>query len=219
MHCQFIKHCCLCLDTHCFTNFQTTDVPVQQRHRGVCRYVQNCLHATTVCFPGTSFTEQLWVKIKLKGSDSLYAGCIYRSPSGDSQRSIDDLCDLLRTVCASNPSHLLVAGDFNLPHIDWNLHLCRAPDTNPAHQFLSTVQDLFLFQHVTESTRYRDGVSPSLLDLILTNEEGMITSMDFCPRLGKGDHVMIKQTGCLQLSVQAKQPEVEFQQGKFPGAG
>lgn len=185
-----------------FTNFETELMCQSSKGtRGVGIYVQNCLHATTVCFPGTTFTEQLWVKIKLKGSDSLYAGCIYRSPSGDSQRSIEDLCYLLRTVCASNPSHLLVAGDFNLPHIDWNLHLCRAPDSNPAHQFLSTVQDLFLFQHVTEPTRYRDGVSPSLLDLILTNEEGMITSMDFCPGLGKSDHVMIKSKLAVYSSV------------------
>ena len=40
-------------------------------------------------------------------------------------------------------------------------------------------------------------MQPSLLDLILTNEAGMIESLDYCSGLGKSDHVLIKcQLAC-----------------------
>ena len=129
---------------------------------------------------------------------------INRSPSGDPHQSVDDLCQLLRTVCALNPSHLLVVGDFNLPQVDWRHNLCTVPETHFAFHFFSTVQDLFLFQHVTEPTRFRDGVRPSLLDLILTNEEGMMENIDYGPGLGKSDHVLLK----CKLPATVQKPEL-----------
>ena len=58
--------------------------------------------------------------------------------------------------------------------------------------FLETLQDLFLKQHVTEPTRYRYGVVPSLLDLIITNEAGMVESLTYHPALGDSDHCCLK---------------------------
>ena len=46
----------------------------------------------------------------------------------------------------------------------------------------------FLFQHVKQPTRYREGETSNILDLILTNEEGMIDTIDHYPGLGKSDH-------------------------------
>ena len=43
----------------------------------------------------------------------------------------------------------------------------------------------FLYQHVTQPTRYRIGETPNLLDLIITNEEGLISSLEHFPGLGK----------------------------------
>ena len=185
-----------------FSNFDfSQDLIAARGIRGISIYLRDNLHAIKVEFPGTSFCEQLWLNISLKGNDMLYAGCIYRSPSGDSHQSVNDLSHLLQTVSTLNPSHLLIVGDSNLPQIDWINNLCRTPESHYAHKFLSTVQDTFLFQHVTEPTRFREGFSPSLLDLILTNEEGMVTSLDYCPGLGKSDHVLIKcQLACYRLS-------------------
>lgn len=179
-----------------FTNFDFGDQRVVGL-RGVCIYLRDTLKASVVTFPGTSFSEHLWIKLKLEGEDVLYAGCIYRSPSGDQHKSVSDLSHLLEQVCDLNPTHLLIVGDFNLPQIDWSQYLCRVPDSHYAAKFFSIVQDAYLFQHVTEPTRFRDGVQPSLLDLILTNEAGMIESLDYCPGLGKSDHVLIKcQLAC-----------------------
>ena len=174
------------------TNIKFGQGQCGQGIRGVGIYIHEDVSATEVTFPGTQFQEQVWIGIKLQGNDILYAGCIYRSPSSDPHKSINELCELLRTVSSTKPSHLLLVGDFNLPQIDWKLNLCKTPESHYAYHFFSTIQDMFLYQHVTEPTRYREGCKPSLLDLILTNEEGMITSLTYCPGLGKSDHVLLK---------------------------
>ena len=40
--------------------------------------------------------------------------------------------------------------------------------------FLDTIQGCYLHQHVFQPTRYRDGDDPGILDLVLSNEEGMV---------------------------------------------
>ena len=64
-------------------------------------------------------------------------------------------------------------------------------DTNGSVAFCDCVNDLFLHQHVQGHTRYREGQSPSTLDLIFTNNEDIITDVDTCPPLGKSDHVVL----------------------------
>ena len=80
-----------------------------------------------------------------------------------------------------------MSGDFNFKEIDWENEYARG---NHQHisLFTETLQDLFLKQHVTEPTRYTIGEEPSLLDLIITNKEGMIQNLSYHPALGDGDH-------------------------------
>ena len=52
-------------------------------------------------------------------------------------------------------------------------------------------QTLFLYQHVTQHTRIRGSDKPSLLDLILTNEEGMVSDVQYHAPLGASDHCVI----------------------------
>ena len=83
-------------------------------------------------------------------------------------------------------------GDFNLKEINWvNLSTTIVNENHPANKFLETIRDNYLYQHVNKPTRYRDGQVPSLLDLVMTNEEGMIEDMQFLPGLGKSDHCVI----------------------------
>ena len=85
----------------------------------------------------------------------------------------------------SEPSHLLICGDFNMPQIDWVHKYSMTCVSHPSHKFLSIVQECLLFQ-------YREGDSPSVLDLMLTNEEGMITELSYLPGLGKSDHLLLE---------------------------
>ena len=57
---------------------------------------------------------------------------------------------------------------------------------------IDTLQDCYLFQHVTEPTRYRDGERPNLLDLILSTEERMVHNLTYHPPLGETDHLCLK---------------------------
>ena len=54
--------------------------------------------------------------------------------------------------------------------------------------FLNDFQSCFLYQHVRKSSQYRLGETPNLLDLVITNEEGMIPLIEHHPGLGKSDH-------------------------------
>ena len=92
-----------------FTNFDF-ESPTHSSIRGVAIFVSLKLSATAINFDSSDFKDHLWIKIHLKGSDSLLIGCIYRSPSGDIINSTTSICDLLRSI--NGYSHLLICGDF-----------------------------------------------------------------------------------------------------------
>jgi len=58
--------------------------------------------------------------------------------------------------------------------------------------FLDTVDDLFLFQHVCNPTRFRQHVSPSLSDLVFTNEKDMVANLSHLLPLGNSDHICLQ---------------------------
>ena len=58
--------------------------------------------------------------------------------------------------------------------------------------FVETLQDCFLYQHVTEPTRYREGEITNLLDLVLSTDEGMIQNLTDHHPLGESDHMIIR---------------------------
>ena len=111
--------------------------------RGICIYVRSNLLVMQEEFSACSFKEQLWIKLKLANSDVLLIGCIYRSPSGNNLQSLEDLHALLTHVCSSNPSHLLIVGDFNVPDIDWSTKFSAAPANHYSHHLLKTINDCF----------------------------------------------------------------------------
>ena len=60
--------------------------------------------------------------------------------------------------------------------------------------------DAFLIQHIHEPTRLRQGQQPSLVDLLFTNRDDMVTSTELLPGLGKSDHsVIICNLACSPL--------------------
>jgi len=102
------------------------------------------------------------------------------------------LAELLKEVCSTEPTHLLVAGDFNTPHIDWEINFSAARDNHFSQILLQAIADCFLFQHVRQPTRFRHGESPNILDLILSNEEGLVQDLRYLPGLGNSDHVTLR---------------------------
>ena len=154
---------------------------------GVEILVRRDLNPSEVLF-SSSFEEALGIKIGLKNNDELVLGVVYRSPSVDGHKSTEELCALLEMVHRSRPSHLVIVGDFNFKEIDWNLGMSTASDQHYTDKFIQATQNCFLYQHVTAPTHFMPNKMPSLLDLVLTSEEGMILNLSHCPPLGNSHH-------------------------------
>ena len=157
--------------------------------RGCAIYVKDYLAATKVSFE-CNFNDSVWCQIKLKNNDKLVIGCVYRSPNSTMENN-QNLYQLLNIVNNSHFSHLLIAGDFNCKEIDWKQHSTSVNENHVSTQLLECIRDCFLYQHVTEHTRFRAGEVSSLLDLILTNEESMISDLKYMAGLGKSDHLQL----------------------------
>ena len=81
-----------------------------------------------------------------------------------------------------------LCGDFNFPGISWPLHE-GSKDTESL--FLDTVDDSNLIQHVKEFTRKRGTDNPSLLDLVLTDDQQVVSKPLITDPLGKSDHSVV----------------------------
>jgi len=125
-------------------------------------------------------------------NERLLVGLIYRSPSS-SQQNNDMLLSTINRALELDYSNYLFFGDFNYEEIDWNSIESTVGVLHPATKFLNCTQDNYLFQHVSSPTRFREGQTPSCLELVLTNEENMVDtdSLIIDSPLGKGDHAVI----------------------------
>ncbi len=159
--------------------------------RGVAIYVHTSLQASQIddVPPGE---ESLWLEIKLAHTDKLLVGCCYRSP-GSTQANDEDFHRILEAMCARRFSHVLVCGDFNHPEIDWIAHTTPR-DTTRAASFLETIDNTYMYQHIKDFTRSRGTAQRSTLDLVLTNEEQMLTDLCYEAPLGRSDHCVLRFT-------------------------
>ena len=159
--------------------------------RGECIYVRKILKAVPVGeLTNMDYDGSIWLEIRLKNCDKLLLGCIYRSPSSSAENNTN-LCQLINSACNRGSSHLLIVGDFNYSEICWESFTSSGSGNHPSWLLLDCLQNNFLYQLVDFPTRYREGQKPSLLDLIIVNEEGMISDIDSRNPLGKSDHVVI----------------------------
>ncbi len=75
---------------------------------------------------------------------------------------------------------------------------------------------MVLYQHITEYTHYKEGQNPSLLDLILTNEEGMVNDIQYVSPLGKNDHVcLVFNTTIYASTVENIKPRNAYHTGNY----
>ena len=154
--------------------------------RGVSFYISNISTATLIVLCD-EFCESVWVTIPLKGSDKLLIGCIYHSPTQQCGLNNARLCNvLLRASNIKHVSHILIMGDFNLSLVNWSSWTCSNNSENSFdNTFITCLRDSFFHKHVTIPTHSRYSQNSSILDLILTNEEGMISSLSYLSPCGK----------------------------------
>ena len=159
-------------------------------------YSKEALKTTEVDIEIDGIRDHAWIEV-ITDKQPLLIGCVYRSPSFDFDKtrctqSTKSISELILTAFNRN-TNLLIAGDFNYKHIDW-INDCTPPEKDHLAHFIKKLQDCHLYQHVTEPTRYRENEIPSLLDLILSTEEGMVQDLTYLPPLGESDHVCLRFT-------------------------
>ena len=133
----------------------------------MCYIVHNTIEVEQVKLT-LPFKDNLWVEIKLVGTDSLLVGCMYRSPNSLRWKSDP------RKPHGGNP-HLLIMDDFNFPHINWTTWVSPYEEES---QLIEAAQDGFLFQHIKKPTHVWGTDGLTLLDLIFSNEEGMVSHLE-----------------------------------------
>ena len=126
--------------------------------------------------------------------ETVLCGCMYSSPSGDAEKngclkSTQAISNLIFEAYQRNPN-FLIAGDFNYKEIDW-LNENSPPSQQHLQDFIENLQNCFLYQHVTEPTRYRANETPDVLDLILSSKECMVQDLAYNPPLGEIDHLCL----------------------------
>ena len=201
-------------ETHCNFKFTENNLGASGK-RGVAIYVKDDIKSDEVTIK-KEYGDQMWIRIKLKGKDSLLIGCLYRSPTNDLARlneTTEEICKIIEEATSQNSTHLLICGDFNYPNIDWENDY--VDEASPIRRFIDTIQSTHLHQHVSQPTRYRHDQEPSLLDLILTNEEGMLQNLSHNPGLGESDHECLNFDLCCYKVVQEKSTLPNFHKGNY----
>jgi hypothetical protein len=127
---------------------------------------------------------------------------VYRPPSGALLQDDVILFHKLSELSAT-AGNLFIAGDFNLPTIDWSstdyLNIRNYADNSAAYHFVETLVNSGLCQIVTKPTRFRQNQNPSPLDLIMVNDPALVSQVDYLSSIGKSDHRTLLST--IQLLV------------------
>jgi len=76
--------------------------------------------------------------------------------------------------------------------------------------FTECLRDNFFYQHIDEPTRWRGTDTPHVLDLIITNEEDMVTNLVYESPLGKSDHCVIKFNFNCYAEIKERTKEVMY---------
>ena len=116
--------------------------------RGVAIYINEKWKASTDDSLMAEEPESVWCKIRLRGSDNLLVGNVYRSPNSTSENN-SKLNELLLKAVNTNNTHVLITGDFNFKDINWNMKQCDINDETQS-AFIETINDCYLYQHVKE---------------------------------------------------------------------
>ena len=94
----------------------------------------------------------------------------------------------LITSAFQHNKNVVIAGDFNYENIEWENQFATNGHRHLI-DFIDTLQECFLLQHVTEPTIHR---ANEALNLLLSSEEGMVKDLFYHPPLGQSDHICLK---------------------------
>ena len=126
----------------------------------------------------TNFNQCVSTKIKTR-CEELNFHVVYRSPNSKKEND-EELCRWVRELRGTN----ILIGDFNFPDVDWRDGRAGAKGRN----FFDATASRFMEQLVDTPTH----LSGNILDLVLCDREGMVTSVSTKGRIGKSDHEIVE---------------------------
>ncbi|XP_071892066.1 uncharacterized protein [Anas platyrhynchos] len=153
-----------------------------RRGGGVALYIREFFDVVEL-EAGNDKVESLWVRISRDNKASVLVGVCYRLLNQDEETD-EEFHRQLTEVAKSTA--LVLVGDFNFPDISWKHNTAQRKQSR---RFLESVEDSFLMQLVSETTR---GGAP--LDLLFTNREGLVEDVVVGNCLGQSDHEMVEFT-------------------------
>ena len=159
--------------------------------RGLCLFIKDGIDFIRQPDYET-FDTSIFVKIKTK-EDSLTLGVVYKSPSS-SVEQVQIMLDQINSISNKHQhpnDKLLLLGDFNFPQIDWFNEITPGSDENPASRFMYTIHDNYLKQLIDQNTHYKPGTKPSMIDLIITNNDDLINNIDYYAPIGNSHHLVL----------------------------
>ena len=184
--------------------------------RGVCIYTHQSFGATECReMTGRNGDESIWCEAKLMKNYKLLIGCIYRS-SNSNVTNDAKIYDTLKKTNNLGFSHVLIFGDLNHPSLNWRENTSPPDGNHPSTIFMEAVRESFLTQHVIEPTHYRGNNSSNTLDLIFTNEEGMIEKLKYLAPLGKSHHSLLNFNFCCYTkSIKSRVNKYRYDKGNY----
>jgi len=127
--------------------------------------------------------------------------CLYRSTSLVDIKDNSTLLKAIESMPVTVDEELVMVGDVNLPHVNWDNGLVERPANSFDKRLLMESEFLNVFTRkglkwfVTDSsTRVRkvgDNVQCSLLDQVFFNNDCFVNGVDILAPLGKSDHAAL----------------------------
>lgn len=213
---------------HCSTALTEAEIQIEGYHtpfnnltgdgRGVCVYVSSKYSVLDLkCTGIEDFTECVWISISVGGEDKVVFGCVYRSPASTYENN-RNLENMLRSVSDMNCKHLVIVGDLNYPNINWQDLVSDEREGSDSDLFVECLRDCFLTQHVDKPTRFRGDQKPSILDLILTNEENVVSDVQYLAPVGSSDHcTLLFEYICKVQKTESITKKFKYDKGDYDG--
>jgi len=160
---------------------------IQDRHGGVAVAAKDSITGTDIKLD--TYAEITASSLVCRGKDPLIIVAIYRPPSSD-QTYMEEVCRQMRHLHLAYPtSTIWLAGDINLPDIDWTT--CSIKGNNYPHRisqlFLDMVHDTSSEQVVNFPTR-----GANTLDLFVTNRPSLVERCKVLPGVSDHDIVLVQ---------------------------
>ena len=171
---------------------------------GVLLLVRKTLSVTETKYPeDNGIVETLWCDIKTGKNKVLKVGVCYTP-----RRNEDADIKIAKEFEWACKSEVIIMGDFNYAGIDWETSNGSNKDDS---KFIETLRDNYLYQHVREATR-----GNKVLDLVLSQTENDVVSIEASHSLGKSDHRIL--TWDYVVSTERKENAIkvpDFRKAKF----